>query len=329
MLHIQWPWLMLALPLPWLVRQLLPAATGGNRGAIHFPLARALQQAGGGLRSLARPRAWLRWGALLCWLLLLTAAIRPQWLGQPIELPQSGRNLMLAVDVSGSMQNTDLDPSGHISRLDVVKQVAGEFMRRREGDRIGLILFGSQAYLQTPLTLDRKTVERLLDDAVIGIAGQQTAVGDAIGMALKRMQRGRGEMVLILLTDGASNAGHISPRKAAQLAAQEGLRIYTIGVGAQARRVNSLFGGQWTVRNTELDEDTLKAIAQITDGQYFRAADRAGLEAIYRQIDRLEPVVRGSRSLRPVDELYPWPLGVALILSMLLTAGIRRQGGPT
>jgi Ca-activated chloride channel family protein len=333
MLNLAWPWMLLLLPAPWLAARVLPAARGDGEGVLFFPATAALAEAGARAGRSATRSGWLRWGALACWSLLVLAAARPQWTGEPIELPQSGRNLMLAVDVSGSMANTDLEPSGRVSRLDLVKRVAGDFIRRREGDRLGLILFGSQAYLQAPLTLDRQAVAQLLGESVVGIAGRQTAIGDAIGLALKRMRAARqacascDRMVLILLTDGANTAGHVAPRKAAELAAQAGLKIYTIGVGGRARQVRGPFGMPLTVPDSDLDEDTLKAIARITGGRYFRASDRQGLEAIYRQLDRLEPVVRGTRSLRPVDELYAWPLGAAWLLSLGLAILVWRRGG--
>lgn len=329
MLHLEWPWLLATLPLPWFAWRLLPPAAKGGGGVAFLPITEALQQAGGGTPDRPQRPLWLRLGAILGWVLLVLAASRPQWLGEPIELPESGRNLMLAVDVSGSMGNTDLEASGGLPRLELVKQVAGEFIRRREGDRIGLILFGSQAYLQAPLTLDRLTVAELLDAAAVGIAGRQTAIGDAIGTALKHLASGEGEAVLILLTDGANTAGHVSPRKAAELAARKGLKVYTIGVGGQARHVRGPFGSRLLLPNNELDEGTLKDIARITGGRYFRAGDRAALESIYRELDQLEPVLKGSQVLRPVDELYVWPLGAALLLSLLLAGGVRLREAMT
>jgi Ca-activated chloride channel family protein len=254
----------------------------------------------------------------------MLAAARPQWLGEPVQLPESGRNLLLAVDVSGSMQTADLD-QGDATRLAVVKQVAGEFIQRREGDRIGLILFGSQAYLQTPLTFDRTTVKTLLDEAVIGIAGRETAIGDAIGMALKRLHDGGDESVLVLLTDGANTAGSLSPQKAAELAAQQGLRIHTIGVGGATRTVRGLLGRQRVNPAADLDEETLQAIARSTGGQYFRATDLTGLQEIYQRLDALEPVTGGSRVVRPVSDLYAWPLGTGFVLSLVLVLLTRRR----
>jgi Ca-activated chloride channel family protein len=325
MFHLAWPWMLLLLPLPWLSRWLLPAAPLSGSGALFVPFTPALSEGGVATRegSAQHPLRW--WGGLVCWLLLVLAAARPQWLGEPIELPETGRNLLLAVDVSGSMETADLDTS-NATRLDVVKQVAGEFIQRREGDRVGLILFGTQAYLQTPLTFDRKTVQTLLAEAVIGIAGRETAIGDAIGMALKRLSHSEGETVLVLLTDGANTAGNVAPDKAAELAAQAGLRIHSIGVGGVPRAVRGLLGMQMINPAADLDENTLQNIAKTTGGQYFRATDRQALEAIYQRLDELEPVTQGSRVVRPTTELYVWPLGLAFGLSLGLALSAWRRG---
>ncbi|MBT5635576.1 MAG: VWA domain-containing protein [Gammaproteobacteria bacterium] len=314
MIHFEWPWLVLLLPLPWLVYRLLPAAAEQHDGALFLPFATALQQAH--KRSAATDKVRVL-GMTLCWLLLLLAATRPQWLGEAVALPESGRNLMLAVDVSGSMEQADLGVRNR-TRLDVVKSVAGDFIQRRNGDRIALILFGTQAYLQTPFTLDRTTVNTLLQEAVIGIAGRETAIGDAIGMALKNIQGQEGEHLLILLTDGANSAGAVDPAKAAELAAQRGLRIHTIGIGGKPQAVRGLLGIQMVNPARGLDEQMLKQIATQSGGRYFRAQDRDSLEEIYQQIDQLEPVEDGEQMVRPSEELYPWPLGAALILSLLL-----------
>ncbi len=325
MFHWAWSWMMLFLPLPWVARRLLPPAPPSTGGALFAPFAAALSEGDVEVVDRAGRNPLRGWGALLCWLLLVLAAARPQWLGEPMELPETGRNLLLAVDVSGSMETPDLD-AGRATRLDVVKQVAGEFIQRREGDRVGLILFGSQAYLQTPLTFDRATVTTLLFEAVIGIAGRKTAIGDAIGMALKRQQSAEGDAVLVLLTDGTNTAGNVQPRKAAELAAQQGLRIHTIGVGGKPRAVRGLLGMRMINPASDLDEETLKAIADTTGGRYFRATDREALEGIYRQLDKLEPVTRGSRLVRPVTALYPWPLGLGFVLSLGLAVGAWRRG---
>jgi Ca-activated chloride channel family protein len=226
---------------------------------------------------------------------------------------------MLAVDISGSMEADDmLLGNRRADRLSAVKVVAGEFINRREGDRLGLILFGRNAYLQAPLTFDRTTVRTLLMEAAIGLAGKETAMGDAVGLAVKRLrEQAQENRVLILLTDGANTAGAVDPLKAADLAAQEGIRIYTIGVGADERLVQGLFGPR-RVRGSDLDEATLKAMSSKTGGRYFRARDTQALQAIYQLLDRLEPAAEEEKIFRPVDELYTWPLGAALLVTMLI-----------
>ncbi len=222
--------------------------------------------------------------AALAWLFLLIAAARPQWLGDPITLPQAGRNLMLAIDVSGSMETPDMTLDGNqTSRLNAVKQVAGDFIEHRGNDRVGLILFGTQAYLQAPLTFDHTTVRHFLDEAVIGVAGRETAIGDAIGLVIKRLRKAPGgKGVLILLTDGQNTSGNVSPIQAAKLAAQTGLRIYTIGIGADRMRVQGLLGSRLINPSTNLDEATLKTIAHTTGGRYFRARSLTDLNRSMR-----------------------------------------------
>jgi Ca-activated chloride channel family protein len=327
MIHLAWPWLLLLLPLPWVVRRWWPPATGGFRAALFAPFAGAIAATG----AESGPAAVARWRlamAALAWLCLLAAAARPQWLGEPVNLPQTGRNLMLAIDVSGSMETPDLALDGsQATRLDVVRQVAGDFVEHRGGDRVGLILFGTRAYLQSPLSFDHITVRHFLDEAVIGVAGRETAIGDAIGLAVKRLREAPGgESVLILLTDGQNTAGAVAPRQAAELAAQSGLRIYTIGIGAEQMQVRGLLGTRLVNPAADLDEATLKAIAAATGGLYFRARSREDLAAVYARLDELEPVAGRERIVRPVTALFPWPLGMALALSLLLalTALLRR-----
>jgi len=182
---------------------------------------------------------------------------------------------------------------------------------------VGLILFGTQAYLQTPLTFDRKTVITLLNESAIGLAGDNTAIGDAIGLAVKRLKnQPANSRVLILLTDGANTAGEVSPIKAAELAAENQLKIYTIGIGADEMQVRSFFGSRTVNPSRDLDEKTLTAIADTTGGRYFRARNTEELDKIYQLLDELEPVEKDKQYYRPRSELYPWPLGLALALSV-------------
>jgi Ca-activated chloride channel family protein len=229
---------------------------------------------------------------------------------------------MLALDVSGSMEQADYELDGRmVSRIALVKAVAARFIARREQDRVGLILFGSQAYLLTPLTFDRASVATMLSEAVVGLAGRETAIGDAIGLAVKRLrEQPEDNRVLVLLTDGASNAGGIAPLAAAELAAQAGVRVYTIGIGGGAVSVQTPFGARVMRRSSDFDPQTLRGIAEVTGGRFFSAHAREELEEIYAELDRLEPSARDERPFRPRRSLYAWPAGGALLLSLLLAA---------
>lgn len=321
MIHFEWPWLALALPLPWLVRALLAPAASVREAALRVPALSDFRpenaDAGSGRRTVRRPGMWI---AALAWLFLVLAATRPEWLGDLVQIPVSGRDLMLAVDLSGSMQAEDFMLAGQpVDRLTATKAVAGDFIDRRVGDRIGLILFGERAYLQAPLTFDRETVRTLLLESVIGLAGKATAIGDAIGLAVKRL-RGRDsrKRVLILLTDGANTAGMIEPLEAADLAAREGLRIYTIGVGADEMLIREFFGIRRVNPSADLDEDALKHIAATTGGRYFRARDTKELDEIYRLLDGLEPVEGEATRYRPRHTLFYIPLTAAVLCVVAL-----------
>lgn len=328
-LHLAWAWLLLSLPLPWLLRRWLPPAAGGGLQALKVPWFAEVAGTGAGWIR----RTWLAVLAGLVWALLLLAAARPQWVGEIETLPVTGRDLLLAVDISGSMDTQDMVLGGQaVNRLTVVKRVAGEFIQRRKGDRVGLVLFGSRAYLQTPLTFDTETTATLLAEAEIGLAGRETAIGDAIGLAVKRLRvDAASERVLILLTDGANTSGEVQPLQATEFAAREGLRIYTVGVGADEMLVQDFFGSRLVNPSADLDEDTLRAIAERTGGAYFRARDAAGLAQIYDQLDELEPVESDREAVRPVDELFYWPLSLAFALALaaalLQLRPVRARGG--
>ncbi len=316
---IAWPWLLALLPLPLLVRYLLPRARKGGLRALWVPWYRTVT--GGRRESVRKPLLQLL--AWLLWVLVVAAAVRPQWVGEMVSLPVTGRDLLLAVDISGSMDTQDmiLDDQA-VNRLAVVKRVAGEFIEGRRGDRVGLILFGSRAYLQTPLTFDTETTALLLDEAEIGLAGRETAIGDAIGLAVKRLRDdASNDRVLILLTDGANTSGEVEPLQATEFAAREELTIYTVGVGADEMLIRDFFGQRLVNPSADLDEDTLRAIADRTGGAYFRARDAAALTQIYQRIDELEPVESDQETVRPVDELFHYPLGLALVLALLVAVG--------
>ncbi len=321
MFQIEWPLALLLIPLPLLVYIALPARTLQQQAALRVPMIEDFRL---GCTQVDEVKAyrWRKWLGLLAWLLLVFAASRPQWLGESIALPVSGRDLMLAVDLSDSMRTADFKIEGkQVNRLQATKQVASQFIERRRGDRLGLILFGTQAYLQTPLTLDSKTVNRLLQESAIGLAGERTAIGDAIGLAIKRLDLEQdNSRVLILMTDGANTAGAVTPLKAAQLAATRGLKVYTIGIGADEQIESTWFGLRRINPSAQLDEKTLRAIAQRSGGRYFRARDTDELSQIYGLLDELEPLPKDTQSLRPVKALFVLPLALALMLATMLVA---------
>ena len=320
MIQFVWPWAFLLLPLPLLINRLIPRAPN-REAAVYVPFFQSLSRIRADQPRLASRSGLLAVLAGLCWLLLVTAASRPQWVGDPVQLPATGRDLMLSVDISGSMEAQDIQLNGeNANRLDVVKSVVSDFVERRTGDRLGLILFAARAYTQAPLTFDRETVETLLEEAQIGIIEENaTAIGDAIGLGVKHLRERPAESrILILLTDGVNNAGEITPEQAGQLAAREGIKVYTIGIGAESAVTNSLFGPRTVNPSADLDEESLTRIAESTGGQYFRARDREELERIYQVLDELEPVDQDAETFRPIRALFYWPLGLALILSFAL-----------
>ena len=310
MLELAWPWLFVLLPLPLLAARLLPRARGLFGSALHLPhLGVALPQ-----QADVSPVPRLRRAfALLAWVLLVLAAARPQWLGPPEDVARSGRDLLLAVDTSGSMSIEDMQLAGSaVPRFAAIQAIASDFVERRRGDRVGLILFGTRAYLLVPLTFDLRTVGKQLLDSTIGLAGRETAIGDAVGLAVKRLRaRPQDQRVLVLLTDGVNTAGELTPAKAIDLAEANQVRIYTIGIGADQMRVDSLFGSRMVNPSADLDETMLTKMAERTGGRYFRARNSEELADIYRTIDKLEPAADAKQSLRPVDEWYWMPLAAA------------------
>jgi Ca-activated chloride channel homolog len=335
-----WPWALLLLPLPLLARWLLPPRRGIG-AALRVPYGRRLDaiagEAGHALRG-GGPGA-LAW---IAWALLCVAMARPQQLGPPQVPPQTGRDLMLAVDLSGSMAEEDMRIGGRVvDRLTAAKAVLADFLDRRAGDRLGLIVFGQRAYVLTPITRDLDTVREQLADTTVALAGRETAIGDAIGLAVKRLQgtnapaaadasgeaaaRRKQAHVLILLTDGVNTAGVLEPRKAAELARDAGVRVHTIGFGGEGG-ATSVFGFRLPGGGEEIDEATLQAIAETTGGRFFRARDTASLAGIYAEIDRIEPVRQPGRAFRPRIERYPLPLAMGLACALLAFAapGARR-----
>lgn len=308
-LEFAWPWLAASAILPILAARFLPPSKTIDTPALRIPFFREIDI--DGQKSPATKRNWRLLIAVFAWCCLVLAACRPQWVSEPASLPTSGRDLMLAIDLSASMDDTDMSSEANRrTRFQIVKQVAGDFIAKRPGDRIGLILFGSRAHVRVPLTFDRRTVLDLLRESNTGLAGPRTAIGDAIALAIKRLRRQpAASRVLILLSDGESNTG-ISTEEAIHWAAETAIKIYTIGVGMQIIPQNLA---------ADANEETLQRIADATGGRYFRAQNESELEAIYQLIDRLEPMPFQEAEFRLRKELFYWPLaGAFAAISTLL-----------
>lgn len=313
MFEFAWLPILFALPLPLFVR-LLPARESPQLQALTMPNVPNNMAA----KQVVKTTPWyVKVCAILAWCCLVAAAARPQWLGEPVSIPNEAREMMLAVDLSGSMETKDMLVNGRqVDRLVMIKSVLADFIERRLGDRLGLILFADTAYLQAPLTFDRATVKTLLNESVIGLVGEQTAIGDAIGLAVKRFQtKEESNRVVVLLTDGQNTAGNISPDQALELAKLEGVTIYTIGVAADSMVVQSIFGSRRINPARELDEAMLSRLATETGGQYFRARDRDSLLQIYQMLDQLQPVAGEARKMRPQTSLFMYPLLLSLLLA--------------
>lgn len=291
-------WAFFLLPLPIIVL-FIPRANKEIQ-ALRIPFFRTLQSRD----SRPRTKWWWLIPLLPVWALLVGAAAGPVELGQPISLPSKGRDMLLSIDLSGSMNIRDMNYRGrNVNRLTAVQGIAGKFIKRRKGDRIGLVLFADRAYLQAPITPDRRTVYRLLKEAELGMAGQSTAIGDGIGIGTKHlMKRPADHRILILLTDGENTAGSVDPIEAARMAARVGIKIYTIGFGD----------------HRSVDGRTLSRIANITNGRYFYAGSTAELEDIYDLLDELEPIADEAGSFRPRHNQSYKLLTTAAILTLLI-----------
>ena len=328
MLDFAWPWMGLLLIVPvsmWLLnhdRAYTSTDTRERKVTLLHPDLHNLQAAFHTQRPATSIGTRIYYLLLaLLWIGLTLALMRPQWLESHTEERSEGYDLMLAVDASHSMEALDFTLAGRqVSRMQVVKGVMGRFIEGRQDDRVGLIIFGSQAFVLSPLTMDRQAVRHLLDNLVPRIAGDGTAMGDAIGLGIKKLrERPPGSRVLVLIADGENTAGIIPPQAAAQLAALEGIRIYAIGVGSDRKEVPIMENGRLVTRDDlGFEEDVMRRIAEATDGAYFRGTDTSALESIYRRIDELEKSRAESRTVMIPHPLYRWPLALALLALLAL-----------
>jgi Ca-activated chloride channel family protein len=325
MFHFYLPWLALLFPLPFIVRKWAPAPkskTDQNKAPeVYFPsmdrLKKAFPLANAGNKKSDRPILIL---LSLMWVFLVLALMQPEKVDQFKQVKNEGYDLMLAVDISSSMQAVDFSTATKvISRLDVTKDVVGKFVLGRRGDRVGLVTFGQQAYLHVPLTLDTVSVSRMLADTMPGMAGNATAIGDAIGLSVRTLRdRPKGSRVMVLLTDGEDNASSIPPLEAAKLAKQYGIRIYTVGVGKNGQvPFPTRFGG-YAMAEVSIDEALLKEIAEVTGGQCFLATDQKALELIYSKINELEKTESNQTTFLIRDPFYYYPLGLSMLCLLAL-----------
>ncbi len=312
MYELAYPWALALLPLPLLVWWLLPPYRE-ETASIRLPFFGEIAAAAGLTPASGAVVPRTTWTqkllAPVCWGLVVLAVARPQLVEPPIEKTQPARDLLLALDLSQSMDTRDFrDPSGQvIPRVDAVRTVVDDFVTRRTGDRIGLIVFGDAAYPQVPFTLDHRTVRAMLAETEPGMAGPRTAMGDAIGLGIKMFEPSQApEKVLILLTDGNDTASKMPPAKAAEIARDQKIRVHTVGIGDPA-----------ATGEGKLDTGALEQIASTTGGRYFFGQDQERLAEIYATLDRITPANQKTLSWRPKRELFQWPLGVALALLLL------------
>ena len=316
------PWVLVLLPLPWLLWLLIPPVKTQVSAALKVPFYTAMQTLIQQDKTLLTNRGHV-WWLMLAWSLFIVALAGPKWVGEPRPLSRDSYNIMLVLDISPSMGVNDMVEHGRReTRLFAVKRAAKQFVGKRVGDKIGLILFGDQAFLLTPLTYDRRNVAQRIDDATVGLAGKSTSMGDAVGLAIKRLQQAPAEgRMIVLLTDGVSNSGVLTPLKAAALAQSEKIQINTIGLHSSLdpRSFDGLFLSMSGA--ADLDEDTLKDVAKTTGGQYFRATDPASLEKIYEHIDQMTRVTQDQAEIRPQYDYYPWFLAPGLLIVFVLLLG--------
>ncbi|MCP5078563.1 MAG: VWA domain-containing protein [Psychromonas sp.] len=316
-------WVFILLPLPLIARYFLTAQKRSYT-QVWIPLAQGISQQQPEIQK-SNLTAFIPW---LVWILLLVTLAKPIWFGEPIRLQQESRDMILSLDLSGSMQEEDMPLNGKtVDRLTLVKDLSNEFIEQRQGDRLGLILFADHAYLQTPLTFDLKTINQMIAETEHGLVGNKTAIGESIALAIKRFVENKNEQrVLILLSDGANNSGVIEPFQAAKQAAKNNITIYTIGIGADEMIRKSFWGNQRVNPSADLDEKALTEIAKLTGGQYFRARNQDELQNIYQQLNKLEPIESDFLEFRPEKDLFYWPLSLAVLILFLFALYFKTGG---
>tara|TARA_R110002072_G_scaffold216658_1_gene374053 strand:+ start:9173 stop:10186 length:1014 start_codon:yes stop_codon:yes gene_type:complete len=336
MLEFSWPWVFLALPLPLAIYWLVPRAPRQD-AALRVPFYRQLVQLHTDASHNYTKNLLTLIACSLIWILVVIAGSRPQWVGEPIQIPTTGRDMMLTLDMSGSMEARDMFLNNtQLSRFQVMKAVISDFVEKRTGDRLGLTLFAAHAYMLTPMTYDLNTVATMVAELEIGMIDESaTAIGDAIGLSIKNLrQQPENNRILILLTDGINNAGELTPLQAAQLARTEGIKMHIVGIASDQFGQRSMFGNRPGGLVSEIDDEAMQEAAGLTGGLYFRARTLEDMIEIYDELDQMEPIEQDEQTYRPVTQLFHWPLGAALLLSFLLAlsampAAARARAGET
>ncbi|MGD9637448.1 MAG: VWA domain-containing protein [Alphaproteobacteria bacterium] len=327
MIDLANPLILIVLPLPFIIRFFSKYPNNINGEPLITPFFDDVKKITPSLRlSFLNTRKIIRFLAFIAWIFLVIAAARPRWVGEPVPVEIKRRELLLAIDVSGSMRIADFTFNRTpVSRMTAVREIASDFIKKRCGDKLGLIFFGTKAYLRSPPSFDCQTVYDFMKDAEIGVAGTNTAIGDAVAMAVKYTKDNENNKVLILLTDGANNSGYATPDEALNLAISEGLKIYTIGIGSKQEWQENLFGFQFRDNTNDIDIDFLTNLAKKTGGKFYLAQNLNELSRIYNEIDKLEPISNSKNTIKPIKELFYLPLAVTLTLSFIILAFLCSQ----
>lgn len=334
MIVFAYPWATVLLAAPFFIYYLLPPLKGMHGDALRVPFLNDIAQINllsgslWGQKTGAKTNIFSYILLYIAWVFLCLAVARPQWVGEPIKTNNYGRDILLVTDISTSMLEPDFTYNNRrIDRLTAVKLAADNFIKQRTSDRIGLILFGTRAYLQAPITFDKQSVLDILWSTDAGMAGNSTAIGDAVGLALKTLSSiatPNKDKTIILLTDGENNDGSLSMPEVLKLAKDENIKIYTIGVSGENQILNSFFGIKLP-QIKGLDEETLKLLAAETKGNYYRASDTNSLQQIYKEIDSLEPSIDEDQYIQERKDLFYYPLTVSLMIVLLLSLSKRRM----
>lgn len=330
MINFAYPYLFVLLLLPFVFLYVITPLKNTSSGALAIPFLKDLKA----IKNIVKASSFVHVGdkftlsfrffnLFILWFLLVVAIARPQFVGEPYRVKTQNRDIMLVIDISPSMLHPIYISNARTDRLSAVKAIVGDFINKRKDDRLGLVLFGTRAYLQAPLTYDKNAVYNILQNVDAGMAGTTTSIGDALGIALKNLRehKDRPNKLIILLSDGESNDGALNMKEAIELAEKENIKIYTVGIQEETRFIRSILG----VTRNNLDEQSLRELADKTKANYFKATDVAGLKQIYDKIDELEPQDSKGNIVQNKKDLFYIPLVLSLVWSILMLFLLERK----